>query len=954
MKVGVAAVLVLLGTFAGLTLAGTPARASTLDGLATLASGNGLQPLDSGGSATDFTVALAPNGTTPAACDGDTASDGYHVFSYLVPQGTSPTSESFTSGFPSIDYGLVTDSGQYYGKVNTGIGTGQVLSPPNNLQFAELLSKGVTVDDLLYSDSNTSGIWEAGIACANTSGTVTDYWNVEVTFTASGTDPNGFTWTAPAVPAAPNAPTGTSGNASATVNWVAPTDVGSSPITGYVLTPYIGSTAQTAIDLGNVTTDDVTGLTNGTAYTFTVAAINSVGTVLTSPPSASITPATVPGAPTIGTATGGNTQASVAFTAPSSNGGASISKYTVTATDSTTPANGGETATGTTSPIVVPGLTNGDSYTFTVTATNVAGAGAASGASNAVVPAPTVPGAPTIGTATGGNAQASVAFTAPSNNGGSGSLTYTVTATDSTTPANGGEFNTGSASPIEVTGLTNGDSYTFRVTATNGLGTGAASAASNAVVPATAPGAPTIGTATGGNTQATVAFTVPSNNGGASISHYTVTATDSTTPANGGETATGTTSPIVVSGLTNGDSYTFTVTATNSAGTGAASGPSNTVVPEPSVPDAPTIGTASGGSAQASVTFTPPANNGGATINHYTVTATDSTTPANGGETATGTTSPIVVTGLTNGDSYTFTVTATNVSGTGAASGASNAVVPLSVPDAPTIGTATGGNTQASVAFTPPADNGGATIISYTVTATDSTTPANGGEIYSGSASPIEATGLTNGDSYTFTVTATNSVGTGAASGASNAVVPATVPDAPTIGTATAGKGSVKLTWTAPSSNGGAAIVHYVITPSHGSVVTVGDVTSDTITGLTNGTAYTFTVTAINAAGNGAASAASKAATPDGLYITTKSLPKGTKGKKYATVKLAEKYGTGTEKWTATGLPKGLTLSSTGSLSGTLSSSDAVKTYSVTITVKDSSKPTKQTASTKFSLVVLK
>ena len=392
MKVGVAAVLVLLGTFAGLTLAGTPARASTLDGLATLASGNGLQPLDSGGSATDFTVALAPSGTAPAACDGDTASNGYHVFSYLVPQGTSPTSESFTTGFPSIDYGLVTDSGQYYGKVNTGIGTGQVLTPPNNLQFAELLSKGVTLDTLLYSGGNTSGIWEAGIACANTSGAVTDYWNVEVTFTASGTDPNGFTWTAPAVPAAPNAPTGTSGNTQATVNWVAPTDVGSSPITGYVLTPYIGSTAQTAIDLGNVTTDVVTGLTNGTPYSFTVAAINSVGTVLTSPFSASITPATVPGAPTIGTATGGNIQASVAFTPPSSNGGATISKYTVTATDSTTPANGGETATGTVSPIVVPGLTNGDSYTFTVTATNVAGTGAASGASNAVVPAPTVPG----------------------------------------------------------------------------------------------------------------------------------------------------------------------------------------------------------------------------------------------------------------------------------------------------------------------------------------------------------------------------------------------------------------------------------------------------------------------------------------------------------------------------------------------------------------------------------
>jgi trimeric autotransporter adhesin len=90
---------------------------------------------------------------------------------------------------------------------------------------------------------------------------------------------------------------------------------------------------------------------------------------------------TVPGAPTIGTATAGDASASVAFTAPASNGGSSITGYTVTSTP------GSITATGTTSPISVTGLTNSTAYTFTVHATNSVGNSAESAASNSVTPA---------------------------------------------------------------------------------------------------------------------------------------------------------------------------------------------------------------------------------------------------------------------------------------------------------------------------------------------------------------------------------------------------------------------------------------------------------------------------------------------------------------------------------------------------------------------------------------
>jgi hypothetical protein len=89
----------------------------------------------------------------------------------------------------------------------------------------------------------------------------------------------------------------------------------------------------------------------------------------------------------------------------------------------------------------------------------------------------------------------------------------------------------------------------------------------------TSPGAPTIGTATAGDTSASVTFTAPANTGSAAITSYTVTSNP------GGLTGTGASSPVTVSGLTNGTAYTFTVTATNAAGTGPASAASNSVTP---------------------------------------------------------------------------------------------------------------------------------------------------------------------------------------------------------------------------------------------------------------------------------------------------------------------------------------------------------------------------------------
>ncbi len=355
--------------------------------------------------------------------------------------------------------------------------------------------------------------------------------------------------------------------------------------TGAVVPTLVLSSDSTAQVLGAGTMTLVAGTTvDGTyqrtvsipataatgSWTVTVNALadtlgNTESTSHAHPQKLTVTRVTAPGAATGVTAVAGNGQASVSWQAPVSTGGAAVTGYTVTSSP------GAKTCT-TTSALgcTVTGLTNGTGYTFTVTATNRAGTGPASSPSAGVTPLG-APGAPTGVTAVAGNGQASVSWLAPVSDGGAPITRYTVTSSPGARTCT-----TASGLSCAVTGLSNGTGYTFTVTATNGAGTGVASAASATVTPdgpVSVPGAPTGVAAVVGNGLALVSWSAPASEGGAAINGYTVTGSP------GGLTCTTAGLGCTVSGLSNGTGYTFTVTATNSAGTGPASVPSGAVTP---------------------------------------------------------------------------------------------------------------------------------------------------------------------------------------------------------------------------------------------------------------------------------------------------------------------------------------------------------------------------------------
>ena len=500
------------------------------------------------------------------------------------------------------------------------------------------------------------------------------------------------------------------------------------------------------------------------------------------------------------------------------------------------------------------------SFAVVATITDSNGATASTNSFTIVI-SDVAPGQPTITGWSTTSTSISLSFLAGSNSGSP--ITKYQYSTD-----NGSTWQdaSGTSSPLAISSLTLYTTYSVKIRAFNSLA-GTASSMSSITTSDIQPTAPTITGITPTSSSLSVAFTAGSNSGTA-ITKYQYSTDGGSTWADRTDSGT-TASPLVITKLSSNTatslsvntSYSIKIRAYNSSSgiySSAVSASTSNLVP-----NSPTSVTGTRGDSSVVVNWTVPTDNGGSTITSYTATSSPGSFTCN--VTGASTTS-CTVTGLTNGTAYTFSVVATNSAGNSTSSTSSASVTPLTTPGAPTSVSATSNaNTQSVITWSSPVSNGGAAITNYLIEYS-----SNSGSSWTAvsrtasTATSYTLTGLVNGTGYIFRIAAISSAGTGSYSTSSATATPSTTPGAPTSVSATANENAQStITWTAPTSNGGAAIDYYKIQYSpNGSTyldqgVTVdGSATSYVATGLTNGTGQYFKVAAHNASGLGSYSTA--------------------------------------------------------------------------------------------------
>ena len=785
--------------------------------------------------------------TTSATTYTDTSARNGTTYSYAIT-ATRATEESSTSGAVAVTPVGTTPVAP--AGISSVVGDGQVAlswSAPTGANHYEIFRDGTSI-----ATSTVASYTATGLA----NGTSYSFNVVAYRDNSAGSNPSTAVAVVP-VAVAPNSPTSlaaTAGDARVSLTWTAP--VGATSYRVYRNGSSLATTTSASF------TD--TSVTNAVSYSYYVVAFkdNSAASVASSTVSA--TPiASAPSRPTSFRATAGDGQVSLAWTAPSS-----ATSYGI--------YRGGTLIGTSTSPTYTDtNATNGTSYTYYVVAYNLNSAPSSQSTSATATPTALAPAAPAAVVASAGDAQVILSWTASAGadaykvyrngtlitsssittttytdsaltNGttytyyvvafkqnspastASGSVTATPVAATAGTPTglaataadaqvsltwntsagatsyqilrNGVQVGTSATATYTDTGLTNGTAYSYTVKAFIGGTLSSASSAVSATPVAAAPTAPTGLSATVGSAQIGLTWTAP-----AGADKYTVY-------RNGTLLTTVTTPSYTDTGLTNGVTYSYYIVAFKQNSAASTASATITATPVAAKPATPTGVTATASSGQVVVAWTAVTGatgysvyRGGVLVGSPTVaTFTD--------------------TGLTNGTAYTYTITANNTGGSSAASAGVSATPQVAAPGIPTGLTATAGVGQVTVSWT-------------------AVTGATSYQLYRGTtlvSSPTTTsfvdTSLTAGTALSYTVKAVNAGGVSAASAAVSATPTLA---APTGLTATAGNAQVALTWTAVT--GATSYNVYSGTTLLASATT----TSYTHTGLTNGTVYSYTVTAV-------------------------------------------------------------------------------------------------------------
>ncbi|MCL2525812.1 MAG: fibronectin type III domain-containing protein [Coriobacteriia bacterium] len=664
-----------------------------------------------------------------------------------------------------------------------------------------------------------------------------------------------------------------SGGQDIKVSWTPPATDGGTPVTDYVIywgTDIYSWTSSATVDASTLSYD-VSGLTEGQPYFFSVAAVNAAGSGPLFTPALGATPVTVPSAPQNLAASPSDSAVTLTWHAPADDGGTAILYYDLS-------SDGGQSwtasATADTMNYTFTGLTNGSSYDLAVRAVNAQGPSAAAPISATPLSVPSMvqnfvaqPDPPT---------SFDLSWAAPASDGGSAITGYVISWSDDGGSTWSAPVNLdASTTSYTATGLTDGVDYTFQISATNALGS--SPVAQSSATDATAPGAVQALTATPADSSVALTWQTPADDGGSPILYY-----DISTDGGLSWTATTTATNYTATGLTNGTSYDLSVRAENAVEAGLISTVTTTPATVPS-----RVMSAIWWDSDYTLTphWTPPAD-GGSPILYYTVdvkteagvevAGSPYTIPSTGD-----TTYILPITPLNNGQFYEVNITATNAMGTSLPADYTvqcigNAPEPLSA-----TATVISAN-QVTLTWVPGVNTSGVGIIGYYYQESSDGGITWGNTVSAGgSTATTDTITVPTGQELIFKVGSRNSA-TYSAAALTNSVFIAVPPTAPTGVTATVGPdaGAVTVDWTALTTNFGSPLTDYTVYWStdgsswDASQTVPSTATSDEITGLTPGQEYYFAVTASNALGEGVQSTPAVTATT----LATAAQPTGLSG----------------------------------------------------------------------------